>query len=63
MAERHLRRHVGPLRLALESKRLRYSARALVRTPWAQRAIPKLVKALLRQGMLSGDQVSDVLLA
>src|SRR5262245_25636287 len=42
IAERHLRQHVGPLRLALEFARLRDGARALVRMSWAQRAIPKL---------------------
>jgi hypothetical protein len=62
MAERHLRRHVGPLRLSLEFTRLRDSARALVRTSWAKRAIPLLAEALQRCGTLTGDQVNDVLL-
>jgi hypothetical protein len=62
MAERHLRQHVGPLRLAMEFERCRASARALVRTPWAQRAIPKLAEALQRYGTLDGERISDVLL-
>jgi hypothetical protein len=61
MADRRLRRHVGPLRLGLEFSRLRDSARALVRTPWARRIIPLLAEALQRHGTF-GDQVADVLL-
>jgi hypothetical protein len=63
MAYEHLQREVGALRLGLEFARLRDSARALVRTPWARSAIPKLAEALLRQGTLDGDQVSDVLVS
>jgi hypothetical protein len=62
MAYAHLQRHVGPLRRGLEFERARDSARALVRTSWAQRVIPVLAEALQRYGTLDGDQVSDVLL-
>jgi hypothetical protein len=62
MAARHLRQHVGPLRLGVEFERCRASARALVRTPWGRSAIGKLTVALQRHGTLDGDQVSDVLL-
>jgi hypothetical protein len=52
----------SPLRLGLEFSRLRDSARALVRTNWAERVIPRLAAASQRYGTFDGAQVSDVLL-
>jgi hypothetical protein len=62
MAYEHLQQQVGPLRLGLEFSRLRDSARALVRTPWAQRSILALAAALLHAGTLDADAVHAVLL-
>jgi hypothetical protein len=62
MAYEQLQRRVGPLRRGLEFERLRDSALRLVRTSWAQRAIPALAAALQRCGTLNGEQISDVLL-
>jgi hypothetical protein len=41
-----------------EYSRARDSARALVRTPWARRAVPRLVRALLERGTLSGEEIA-----
>jgi hypothetical protein len=50
----------GPLRIAAELTRLRDSANRLVSSPWAQRRIRVLSRALLRHGSLSAEQIYEL---
>jgi hypothetical protein len=60
-ALRHLRHELNPLEVLGEYSRARDSARALVSTPWARRTVPRLVRALIERGTLSGEDIYALL--
>jgi hypothetical protein len=57
MAREHLARRFGPLQIGAEMTRLRGSAEAMVRLPWARQRIEPIADALLRRGTLSGADI------
>jgi hypothetical protein len=60
-AFRHLRRQFGPLQVLSQYGRARDSAERLVSTPWARRTVPRLVRALVERGTLSGEDLYSLL--
>jgi hypothetical protein len=60
-AFRHLRHQLSPLEVLGEYSRARNAAAALVSTPWAQRTVPRLVRALIECGTLSGEDLYSLL--
>jgi hypothetical protein len=62
-ALRHLRRSLSPLEVLGAYSRARDSAGALVATPWARRTAPRLVRALVERGTLSGEDIAALLLS
>jgi hypothetical protein len=64
MARRYLSEHgFDPLLISIGIARLRDSADALVRTPWAKSRIQLIVDALLRHGTLTGDEIGVMIAA
>jgi hypothetical protein len=60
-AFRHLRRELSALEVLGEYARARDAAAALVSTPWARRTVPRLVRALIERGTLSGEDLYALL--
>jgi hypothetical protein len=58
MVRKGLARRFGPLRIGAEMMRMRGSAEALVRLPWARRRIELIADALLTRGTLSGEDIA-----
>lgn len=62
MAREYLARSVpNPLQAAAELARCRAAAARLVRSQWAQARIAKLADALLRRGVLSSEEIFELL--